>query len=755
MGKSIKSRRKSLLIAASISSLIYITWRIVFTIPTEHGLVSMIAGIALIASESIGAIEAFSHYRNMSFAKEPEKPEIPLELYPDIDVFIATHSESTELLYKTVNGCTHMRYPDLTKVHIYICDDSDRLEMKQLAENMGVGYFGMVNNKLAKAGNLNNALNNTKSPLVVTFDADMIPTHDFLMETVPYFFLPLMKKDEEGNWIKRTESEIDKDYKIGFIQTPQSFYNADLFQYNLFSEKNIPNEQDYFFREVNVGRNRTNSPIYAGSNTIISRDALNDVGGITTGTITEDFATGIEIQSKGYKCFAISKVVAHGLAPNDFKSLIKQRQRWGRGCVQTLRKSNFIFSKLPLRSKFSYLLCLLYWWTFMRRFIYIISPILFTVFGIVVVECSLLELVVIWLPSYLVYNKALKVMSGNIRNQKWNNIVDTIIFPYMIIPVFAETIGLRLNKFAVTPKDKPITKNSEVRYAIPHIMLSVATIIGLWSCVKNTILYHSMGNIILIYWLVVNLYFLLMAILFMLGRVNYRKEERYYAQVDAKISTLYNVFHGITSDISEGGLAVVLNSPEYIPYDTDIDIEVNYLEYHAEFKGRVRHVTNINNKWKYSIKITDISEENKRSYYQIVFDRDHTLPTTIKSGTVKEIRGNIRGRTKSTIVSNRKLPRIPLNVELNTVDGNTVRVVNYNYEYILLETTNIMGNDIQLDLGEGLIVKCVPDTHNPFMDKVLCHIENWKEVIGDKRFHERLCKWLDLSEDTDDKCLKS
>ena len=83
------------------------------------------------------------------------------------------------------------------------------------------------------------------------------------------------------------------------FKTPQSFYNPDLFQFNFYSEKRIPNEQDFFFREINVGRNRANAPIYAGSNTLISREALDEVGGIATGTITEDFETGIKIQAKG------------------------------------------------------------------------------------------------------------------------------------------------------------------------------------------------------------------------------------------------------------------------------------------------------------------------------------------------------------------------------------------------------------------------------------------------------------------------
>ena len=44
--------------------------------------------------------------------------------------------------------------------------------------------------------------------------------------------------------------------EIGFIQSPQSFYNHDLFQYNLYLEESAPNEQNFFFRYVQLARNR-------------------------------------------------------------------------------------------------------------------------------------------------------------------------------------------------------------------------------------------------------------------------------------------------------------------------------------------------------------------------------------------------------------------------------------------------------------------------------------------------------------------
>lgn len=743
MKKSTSIKRKILLVASSIAAFIYIFWRWFFTIPTQHGIISLIVGLSLAIAETVGVIEAFSHYKNLGSKKEPEMPEIPIELYPDVDVLIATHSESTEILYKTVNGCTHMKYPDKSKVHIYICDDTNRIEMKELADQMGVEYIGLAENKHAKAGNLNNALGKTTSPLIATFDADMIPRSDFLMKTVPYFSLPLMEKDENNTWIRR--EEIDESYKIGFIQTPQSFYNPDLFQYNLYAEQTIPNEQDYFFKEVNVGRNRTNSPIYAGSNTLISREALEEVGGIAIKNITEDFATGIKIQSKGYKCFAISEVLAHGLSPTDFKSLIKQRQRWGRGCVQTIRSFKFLFSDLGMRAKLSYITCFLYWTTFFRRFMYIICPILYSLFGLLIVECSLKELMLIWLPSYLLYNISLRYLSGNLRNQKWSNIVDTIVFPYLVIPILLEGIGISLRKFNVTSKERISSKNVAFKYSIPHIVLIVASVFGLVFSVEDFMKYKHLGSLVILFWLVMNMYFLMMAVFFMLSRVNYRSEERYYTNLDIDIRFNKRLLKATTSDISEYGMSFTIDAPEYIPYDEDIDISIKYLDYKANLKGRVVHVDKYMDKWKYSIKLNHASQKDKNEYYQIVYDREHTLATKMKSNTIKELKVNTINRSKKHIISNRKLPRIPLKVDVTTTVGNIVEVVNFNYEYVLFKG-RLDDKNINIELRNGLVLKCLKCDESAGEDNTLYRIDDWKKFSNNEGFREMVLSWARVVE---------
>lgn len=167
-------------------------------------------------------------------------------------------------------------------------------------------------------------------------DAEMIVKSDFLLKTIPYFV------DVE----KRQADVASKDkIRLGFLQTPQCFYDPDLFQHALYSERRAPNEQDFFYRTIEVARTSTNSVIYGGSNTVLSRRALEDIGGFYMGSITEDFATGILIQSAGYVSLAIPEPLASGQTPHTYKEHIQQRVRWGRGVIVTAKKLKLFRNK--------------------------------------------------------------------------------------------------------------------------------------------------------------------------------------------------------------------------------------------------------------------------------------------------------------------------------------------------------------------------------------------------------------------------
>lgn len=651
--------KKLLVVGTVISSLVYIVWRALFTLPFAYGTVAVFLGALLLLAEIIGFAEAANIYKGFAGKCEPEKPKIPDERFPEVDVFIATYNEPEGVLIKTINGCLNMDYPDKAKVHIHVCDDGGRKNIKMLADKMKVNYIQRDGLKNAKAGNYNNALKCTSAPLVATLDADMIPTHNFLMELVPYFFLD--EYDKQGNM----RAQKDEDLKIGFIQSPQSFYNTDLFQYNLYSEDKVPNEQNFFFRHVQLSRNSNNTAIYCGSNTILSRKALEEAGGFYKDSITEDLATGILIQSKGYKGYAVDTVCANGLSPTELSSLFKQRDRWARGCIQTFRRLPLFGIKgLSIRQKISFLFTVLYWYTPLRRCIFIMAPIFFSVFDIPVLDCSVKEIILFGLPHFILYNKALSGLTGKSRTARLSNIYDTILIN-LLPGILLETAGISKNSFSVTNKVRNLNKDdTEKLFAIKSALfpafLLILSAIGIAKTAMQMAADGYYGYAVILFWLLINSYNILMALFFMLGRKTQRATERLAIHETIKISFCDEEIETESINISEGGTAFLLDSPYCLPRGRNLEIVINSSNkrYKMAARGTVVHVKKQPEGWRYAVCFTEIQEKDLLQLYGILYDREMPMPVHIseKSNFYKDLKDNISGRAKKLNLKNRLQP---------------------------------------------------------------------------------------------------
>ena len=641
MTSGIKNQKDAaLFLVTALLMVIYLLWRVFFTLPLDQGIPQMIFAVLLVVAECVTVATTFElYYRKLkSDSGKLKLPVIPPEAYPDVDVFIATHNEPCEVLYKTASACTFMDYPDKSKVHIYLCDDGCRPEVAQLAEQLGIGCLMAQDNKNAKSGNLNHALASTHSPLIATFDADMIPMHSFLMDTVPYFALPDYI-DEDGVWRRRTEAEKDETFKIGLIQTPQSFYNLDLFQFNLYSEEQIPNEQDFFSMEVNQMRNSSNACAYTGSNTLISRAAMEEIGGFPYHTITEDFETSCRLQMAGYITYATDKVEAHGLSTTDVRSMMRQRVRWARGVIQSLQNTHAIFSsKLPLSARITYLNSFLYWWSFFNRLVFILAPIMFALFDFQVVNCTLQQLLIFWLPSYFFYSQSMRMLSSNIRNQKWSQIIDTTFAPSLVIPVLLETLHIRETKFKVTNKNKTTNNSRAVGYMIPHLVLVVLSVLALFRAVHTKYGIALVYSSVILYWLCHNLISLLYALAFMLGRDMPRKSERIAAQEKAVLSWDGGEMLCRTDNVSDGGVCLV--APGALPKGVaNFGLKICTARYEAALRAakvneiRLRQDSSLLQENERddahrlcTFTVEPVDEHAHRQYVQVIYDRTTALP---------------------------------------------------------------------------------------------------------------------------------
>ncbi|HZU77565.1 MAG TPA: glycosyltransferase [Dehalococcoidia bacterium] len=170
-----------------------------------------------------------------------------------VDVFITCYNEPVELVRETTRAAVAIRYPHRT----YVLDDGGSPEMAAMAAAEGAGYLVRSADwqgrpRHAKAGNLNNALLQTDGEFFLVLDADQIPYPAILDHTLGYF----------------------RDPAIAFVQTPQWFYNVP-------PGDPFGCRADLFYGPIQQGKDGWNAAFFCGSNAVLRREALMQLGIVT------------------------------------------------------------------------------------------------------------------------------------------------------------------------------------------------------------------------------------------------------------------------------------------------------------------------------------------------------------------------------------------------------------------------------------------------------------------------------------------
>lgn len=583
-------------------TFIYLLWRTFYTLP-KSSILSLILGTILLTSEWVGFFQSCVY--KWLFWSNKKVEYIPIEKFeklPTVDIFIATYNESIDILRKTVSACKKIDYPE-NLFNVYVCDDGRRSEVKEMCNEYKVHYISRNDNKYAKAGNINNALNQTKGEFVLLLDADMIPKKNILKRTLGQF----------------------TDKSVAFVQTPQAFYNYDPFQYNLYFENSIPNEQDFFMRDIESGRSVHNAVLHVGTNAVFRRSSLDAIGGIPTGTITEDMATGMLLQAKGFKTIFINEVLAIGLSAETFSDLIKQRDRWCRGNIQVAKKWNPLTQNgLNLKQRIIYFDGVMYWFFGVQKMIYILAPLIYLIFGIILLNARVIDLLLFFVPSFLSSVLFFRSAVGKRRNITWSNIYEIAMSPYIALSVLSELVfGSRI-KFSVTPKGR--TKNKPEflwKLAMPHIILFLATIYALLIIAYKFYtgdIYLIDTYIINISWAVYNGLGLFMAIFICLERPKFRGSKRFNADLFGKIAINNSVTEEVActvEDISENGAKIKFQKEEtgQLKVGDIIDVYVNKV---GKVKAEICWISK--DRSVFGVKFFDLTNDQYDELVQMMFE---------------------------------------------------------------------------------------------------------------------------------------
>ena len=385
-------------------------------------------------------------------------PEDP-ENWPAVDLLIPTYNEPLSVVRFTALAAMNIDWP-ADKLNVYILDDGRREEFRKFAEEAGIGYMTRDDNKHAKAGNINRALERLDAPFVAIFDSDHVPTRSFLQVTLGWFL---------------------RDRKLAMLQTPHHFYSPDPFERNLDQFRTIPNEGELFYGIVQDGNDFWNATFFCGSCAVIRRTALDEIGGVAVDTVTEDAHTSLRMQKNGWNTAYINIPQAAGLATERLSGHVKQRIRWARGMIQILRIENPLFaSGLTAAQRLCYFNAMSHFLYALPRLIFLTAPLIYLILGKTNVPGYWAAILAYAFPHLMLSAMTNSRIQGQHRHSFWNEIYETVLAPYIFLPTMLALISPKLGSFNVTAKGGVVNRSFfDARIAQPFLVMILLNVAGI------------------------------------------------------------------------------------------------------------------------------------------------------------------------------------------------------------------------------------------------------------------------------------
>jgi cellulose synthase/poly-beta-1,6-N-acetylglucosamine synthase-like glycosyltransferase len=379
---------------------------------------------------------------------------------------------------RLINAICSMDFPK-ERMEIQVLDDSDdetcdiiqTLVDKYKEVGFNIAVFRRADRCGYKAGALKEGLKFAKGEFIAIFDADFIPSSDFLRKALRYF----------------------DDSKIGLVQGRWGHINE---MYSILTKAQAVSLDFHFFIEQKAKSLTHLFMNFNGTAGIWRTLCIKDAGGWHTSTLVEDLDLSFRAQMKGWKCIFDEDLVANAELPVQMNAAKRQQFRWAKGSIQVAKKLLIILMsqrKLPIDTKIQ---------IFIQLTKHIINPLFliqFLIFPILLVmNYQIYDTA--WAPAlgiiiYLLIGPATYlIMIRKIWRENWRT--KAIHYLFMIfyasgisinnsVAIFDALVGKR-NEFLRTPKFGIMENNQEWRnnkYVLPFTKTTLLEIFfGAYGC---------------------------------------------------------------------------------------------------------------------------------------------------------------------------------------------------------------------------------------------------------------------------------
>jgi len=258
----------------------------------------------------------YAYYKHRQNVPGPP-PEITE--WPKVTIQLPIYNERY-VIERLVDAVARFDYPR-ELLDVQVLDDSTD-ETQEVARacveryqalGFPIHYLHRTDRTGYKAGALAEGLNSATGEFVAIFDADFLPSPDFLRRTIPYFTDP----------------------KIGMVQGRWTYLNR---HYSALTEVETILLDGHFVMEHGA-RSRAGSFFnFNGTAGVWRRRVIDEAGGWQHDTLTEDTDLSYRAQLIGWKFLYLPDVECASELPVEMNAFKAQQARWAKGLMQTAKK---------------------------------------------------------------------------------------------------------------------------------------------------------------------------------------------------------------------------------------------------------------------------------------------------------------------------------------------------------------------------------------------------------------------------------
>jgi cellulose synthase/poly-beta-1,6-N-acetylglucosamine synthase-like glycosyltransferase len=271
----------------------------------------------------------YRHQKNRTTASLGSFAELPR-----VTVQLPIYNEEF-VIERLVEAVCRLDYPR-EKLDIQVLDDSTdetvavagAVVQRYAALGHNITYHHRSNREGFKAGALREGLKTAQGEFIAIFDADFMPSEDWLLRVIHHFTDPA----------------------IGMVQTRWTHINR---HYSFLTEVESILLDGHFVLEHGA-RARSNVFFnFNGTAGMWRRRAIEDAGGWEHDTLTEDTDLSYRAQLVGWKFRYLQDVECPAEVPIEMTAFKTQQARWAKGLIQVAKKTlpKVMRSGVPLRVK--------------------------------------------------------------------------------------------------------------------------------------------------------------------------------------------------------------------------------------------------------------------------------------------------------------------------------------------------------------------------------------------------------------------